>query len=484
MKKWIFVNVLLLITTILNAQNDSLTPKMFGLDKAKSDVERYYILYKMHKSANLFNKPVSYNGIGELDIEIPADARPIPLNGSCDFQHLVLNVTNNSKAIYLFSFTQSTDTIHVSKEQVDNGDFSDIARMDSASAYLLILQDDSVWVNQRQGHSYGHTRKDILLVDKRHALNRTIMPYNTEETKLSARICPATRDVKLIANLTINRADSNQYKTYCFDVQNQCNVDMSNITINTPPNDFYADAAIRVNNCANVRLRDIVINGTYSQTDHYGYGVSMDNVWRSTIVNMKARANWGIFGNNNINEVELDSCDINRYDIHCYGRNVMMRNCTFSNLYNQFSSVYGNVVFDHCVFKNHIPVLLESSYNAYTPFDLYFYNCTFSINSKRNYLVDARDLTNKQNTRPEVAAKNLPNITMIRPTLILTDDVSKFYMIHFSSVSYMKNVGHINHIDIDLISVRGGKIQLKICNKDFQHASPIRFPLRNQVFGK
>lgn len=472
------------MTSLLNAQNDSLTPKMFGLDKAKSDVDRYYVLYNMHKAARIVGKPVNYSGIGELNIEIPADAQPIPLTGGCNFQHLVLNVTNNSKTLYLFALTQPTDTIHVSKEQVDSGDFSDIARMDTNTTYLLILQDDSIWVDKRQGYSYGHKRKDILLVDKCRAINRPVMPYNTEETKLSACICPATRDVKLISGLTINRADSNRYKTYCFDVQNQCNVDMSDITINTPPSDFYADAAIRINNCANVRLRDIVINGTYSQTNHYGYGVAMDNVWRSRIVNMKARANWGIFGNNNINEVVLDSCNINRYDIHCYGRDVVMQNCTFSNLYNQFSSVYGKVVFENCIFNNHIPVLLESSYNAYTPFDLFFYNCTFNINSKRNYLVDARDFTNTRNTRSEVKRKNLPNITLSRPTIILTDNVAKLYMFHFNNVTYTSNVGHIERIDVKQISVKGGKVQLKVCNKDFPHANPIKFPLRNQIFGK
>ena len=57
------------------------------------------------------------------------------------------------------------------------------------------------------------------------------------------------------------------------------------------------------------------------------------------------------------------------------------------------------------------------------------------------------------------------------------------YMIHFSSVSYVGNVGHIERIDINQISVKGGKVQLKVCNKDFPHKDPIRFPLRNEVFG-
>ena len=484
MRKCLLLSVLLMMAFMANAQTDALTPQMFGLQKAKTDVDRYYVLYNMHKAARILGREVDYSGIGELNIELPADAQPIPLNNGCDFSGLVLNVTNNNKkGMYLFTLTQPTDTIHISKEQVDSGDFSEISRLDT-NTYLLILQDDSSWVDKRQGYSYGHTRKDILVVDHHHAVNQTVMPYNTPGTQLRASICPATHNIKVIAGITINRHAGDSAKTYCFDVQNQFNVELRDITINTPENNFYADAAIRINNSANIRLNRVNINGTYSQTNHYGYGVSMDNVWRSQIVNMKARANWGIFGNNNINEVVLDSCDINRYDIHCYGRDVIMQNCTFSNLYNQFSSVFGKVVFENCVFNNHIPVLLESSYNAYTPFDLYFYNCTFRINSKRNYLVDARDLTNTRNSRPEVGPKNLPNINMSRPTFILTDDVSKLYMFRFSSVSYTGNVGNINRIDVKQISVKGGKVQLKVCNKDFPHKQPINFPLRNQTFGK
>ena len=484
MRKWLLLNVLLMMAFLSNAQTDALTPQMFGLQKAKSDVERYYVLYNMHKAARILNRGVDYSGIGELNIEIPADAQPIPLNNGCDFSGLVLNVTNNNKkGMYLFTLIQPTDTIHISKEQVDSGDFSEISRIDTTS-YLLILKDDSIWVDKRQGYAYGHTRKDILLLDNKHAVNRPIMPYNTPETQLSASICPATRDIKVISNITINRHAGDSAKTYCFDVQNQFNVELYNITINTPENNFYADAAIRINNSANIRISNVTINGTYSQSNHYGYGIAMDNVWRSRIVHLRARANWGIFGNNNINDVQLDSCDLNRYDIHCYGRDVYMRNCVFSNLYNQFSSVYGSVIFENCTFNNHIPVLIESSYNAYTPFDLYFYDCTFRINSKRNYLVDGRDLTNTRNSRPEVKSKNLPNISMSRPTFILTDDVSKLYMFRFSSVSYTGNVGNIERIDVKQLSVKGGKIQLKVCNKDFPHKQAINFPLRNQVIGK
>jgi hypothetical protein len=39
--------------------------------------------------------------------------------------------------------------------------------------------------------------------------------------------------------------------------------------------------------------------------------------------------------------------------------------------------VFGTVLFDGCRFTDFVPVLLEPTYNAYTPFTLVFKDCTF-----------------------------------------------------------------------------------------------------------
>ena len=97
--------------------------------------------------------------------------------------------------------------------------------------------------------------------------------------------------------------------------------------------------------------------------------------------------------------------------------------------------------------------------------------------------MDARYLTDIRNSRPEVATKNLPNITMTKSTINLLEPVKKYYMFHFGSVSYKDNVGYISSIEVKNLKVNGGKVQLKICNKDFPHEKKIKFPLYNQVIG-
>ena len=79
-----------------------------------------------------------------------------------------------------------------------------------------------------------------------------------------------------------------------------------------------------------------------------------------------------MFGNNNVNKAMLQNCDINRFDIHCYGKDVSFEKCSFVDFYNQFSSVYCELYFRSCTFTSFFPILMEYSYNAYTGFDLVF----------------------------------------------------------------------------------------------------------------
>ena len=73
-----------------------------------------------------------------------------------------------------------------------------------------------------------------------------------------------------------------------------------------------------------------------------------------------------MFGNNNINTALIENSEINRFDIHCYGRDISFKDVVFVNLYNQFSSTFGTIRFDRCTFRHFTPVLYEASYNSYT----------------------------------------------------------------------------------------------------------------------
>lgn len=169
-------------------------------------------------------------------------------------------------------------------------------------------------------------------------------------------------------------------------------VSIANVNILTLGNPYslYGDGAITINDCTNINITDVKIDGSYSLEKKYGYGINMNNVWNSLFVRFYGRGAWGIFGNNNINETYLEDCDINRFDIHCYGKNVTCKGCTFKNYYNQYSGVYGIILYNECFFDNFTPYINGGSYNAHVPVEVILKNCLWRVNFQKDFIVDDR----------------------------------------------------------------------------------------------
>ena len=426
------------------------SPFDFGLAAARTDSARYEVLYATHRHAVDSGAMVSYSGVGAVTVEVTASSRPIPLTRRNDFGGLHLTVRNFAKEHCLFELKDTLWSVFDLKASaVDSGDLSGTDLLVDGT-FLVVLEDLHPWVNRREGYTYGALRKDILLVRDGRALNRPIAPYATDSTEMTATFLPTDEELKTIANLIIMRDSSSTAKTYCFDIEGINNLKISNLNIYTPdPKNMYADAAVTLRNCTNVTFEDVLIDGTYSRKNLYGYGILMDNVWNSHFVRLTARANWGIFGTNNLNNTVLRNCDINRFDIHCYGRDVALYNCHFGNLYNQFSSVFGTVLFDGCRFTDFVPVLLEPSYNAYTPFKLVFKDCVFDAIPGRNFLVSTGKLDNKTNTRPELSRKCWPDVSIRNMTVNVSNKIDKVILF------YPKEVAANATVEIASVQVEG-----------------------------
>lgn len=455
----ITIFLLLVILTAGNysfAQRDTnhdtvstLSPFEFGLGTAETDSARYEVLYAVHSYALATGMDVSYAGIDALTIEVPSKAHPIPLSRNNDFGGLTLTVKNYGKAKYLFSLTDTIWTpIELDPKSADNGDFYEVeGACDGLN--LVVLEDMHPWVANRTGYNYGAMRKDILLVRDGIPLNRPIAPYSTDSTKLVAKAHITDDEQKTISGLTLIRDTSSTAKTYCFYIDGINNLKIKRVNIYTlDTKNMYADNAIHIVNCTNVTFEDVLIEGTYSRTNNYGYGILMNNVWNSTFLRLVAHANWGIFGTNNLSNTTLRNCDINRFDIHCYGRDVYIYNCMFTKLYNQFSSVYGTLLFEGCHFSNFIPVLTETSYNAYTPFDLTFRNCTFDAYQLRNYLISIGKVDKERNSRPELAQKCWPNVNIENMTVNVKEPLSKV-ILFYPKGEASTYVDHISNVKIN-----------------------------------
>ena len=264
-----FLPLLLLIISCclasidVNAGNKDVSPLDFGLLQAKNGTERYNCLYQTHCVAIAAGVNVSYRGIDSLEIEIPKNAKSIPLTVNNDFCGMVLTVTNNSKTHFVFEMVQEAYEIDLPKEIIDIGDFSSIDFL-SKNRCILILEDKLPWVKQRRGYEYGAIRKDLLYVENGKARNSTISCYNNESSDPIVQCFPVSSITKKISNITFIRNQKNTMRAYLVNIINQSNIRISNVRCETPPSDIFYDYIIRLENCANISFKDITINGTYS----------------------------------------------------------------------------------------------------------------------------------------------------------------------------------------------------------------------------
>ena len=471
------VLLLLILHTPVILAND-LSPLDFGLSQAKNDIERYEIILRTHKSAIERNKNISYKGIDTIRLEIPSDAESIPMTEKMDFNGTVFIVVNKHKDLFLFSLINKFQNIEITKQELETGDFRSIPEL--CKGYVLLnIVDDNLWVDNRRGYKYGVKRKDILFIKNGKALNTPIMSYDCDEAQPLFTFTSVSDKVKSVSNLTLIRDAESTFKTFCLNIENQNRIYLYNVNIHTPQSDLYGDTAINFRNCTNLTCRNISIDGTYSQLNKYGYGISMDNVWNSEFHGIKSTDNcrWGLFGNNNINKVTLTDCDINRFDIHCYGKDVLCEKSTFRNLYNQFSSMAGEVVFNNCRFIKFVPVLIESSYNAYTLFDVKFQNCSIEVDPARPYLIDLGSIDFAKRNRSELSKIQLPSL-VINGMNILFDNKQERYLL------YRLRTGHANidqqlSIDINNLNSFEKTVRLLLSNCEINFSKGVLIKNRN-----
>lgn len=435
----------------LFANAKPLSPLDFGLNDAVTGEERWAVLYKTHEIAAKTNRKVSYKGIHTIDITIPYNAAPIPLSSRTDFSGVTINVSNfRVFGLFLFELSNETKPVNIDDTKCfSNYNFqkSPILRKGEK---LLLIEDANPWVKNREGRSYGAIRRDVLLLVDGKSINEPVYPYGNSS-------CPRCEYVevnqkkKIISNLTVNRTEKCNQLTFIIKVKNENNVLLEKIIINTQPQPhLYGDQAISIENCTNIQLRDINIQSTYSKRDTYGYGISLNTIWNATINHIVGKGEWGFFGNNNINKVSVKNSILNRFDLHCYGRDFCFDNCKFIGPNNALplSSMYGRVLFKKCEFSNTIPIGFRPDYNAYTPFDIYFDRCTIYVKPANYCLIHITGLNDVIAEREELRKKCIPNLKMKKCKVFFDDEMKRWEIFHTGNVSYKEPFEYISSVDL------------------------------------
>lgn len=453
----------LCLTGIAHATNINLPVSIWK--NCRNGVDSLNALAEFHKTYIFKDVTIVYPARKTIHITITPGAPTIWLSHRTDFNGCTLVVRNNSKDHLLFALAWPDATAKdtpVGPKAIDSGDFSQNPSLSKGNK-MVVVEDKTPWVSQRQGYGTSAIRRDIMIIRDGKAQGTVTAPYQTPSTSILSKAMNISESEKSFQNLTLKRASGSTRVTNLLAVSLENNVIIKNINIITPNNHKNkpkeGDRAISIANSAQVLLSDITIQGTYSDYNKVGYGIALENIRDCTICRLKAVAHWGVFGNNNINNITLEDCDINRFDIHCYGRDITFHNCIFRNelddinTYNQFSSVFGTILFENCRFLHFYPVLHESSYNAYTGYNLVMRNCYMELDGNHNCIISAGKLENSTNSRPELKEKCWPNITIDGLTL-KTNGIADFYLFKpMGGNNYSKKLEHLSDISIRNVSL-------------------------------
>lgn len=430
------------------SRSKDISPYSYGFSQARNGEERFWALYNTHKAAVAAGVNVDYSGIKKIDLEIPQDAKSIPLTAKSDFAGVEFYVKNTQNDFYLFYSAVKAKPVVVSKQDIDKGDFRSYPELNKGRV-LLVVSDDNPWVLNREGYDYGHIRKDILLLKNGKAQNKTVMPYNNEYSSPLCTYYSLKKSGIAVSHITMFRSEDSSKKTFLLRINGIDGLTLEDVTIHTPENQEVKDKAITIADCTNVIFKDVTIDGTYSRSDHSGYGVSLNNIWNFKVRNMYGHGNWGVFGTNNVNVASFEDSDINRFDIHCYGRDISFKNVTFRNKYNQLASVYGTIRFDKCTFIHFCPVLNGQSYNAYVGYDVVMNDCVFDIRRGKNVLIDEGRIDGAVNVRPELAERCIPNVNINNLTVKVPGDVPNVYLFYFRGErAEERELGYLDNVTL------------------------------------
>ena len=459
----------------------------YGYDKAKTGEERYQVLYKTHCEAVKLGVDVDYTGLNEIVLTIPDNAKSIPLTERNDFADATIIVTNTSHGFFLFQRAYELEPVKVTKGMIKRGCYPAVKKKTHGRA-LLLIEDKTPWVANRKGYNYAAIRKDAMIVENGKAVNTPVYTYKSKQSQPMAYCRVLEGNGTEVKNLTFKRTANSTHITYLLKISNEDNIWIENIETFTPESNLTADAIFRIENSTNIHFTDVRINGTYSGKEAYGYGMNLENVYNVQFDHFYGNGKWGVFGNNNVNTAVFRNCRMNRFDIHCYGKDVTFEDCEFFDLYNQFSSFYGKLVFKHCTFTNFIPVSLEMSYNAYTGFEVYLEDCTFNTTSQRHALISAGRMDEAGGSRSELSTLCWPNVYIKDLTVNAGYGANPLYVFVTRGEQQRRNIDYLSEVKIDglVYNTTDAVARIKsvsLCNNEVVSTEKVDIQLTNVKLG-
>lgn len=396
----------------------TVSPLNFGLEPLNHLTSAKY-LYETHKKALAVGLVVNYLGISRINIEIFDSFQSIPLGNYTDFSNCEFHIINNKKKVYLFTRGGERPRIelNINKDLLKRLDYTSVPELQRGK-FILVVQDMNVWSKRQM--SIGQTdiyRYDIISIQDGYSRNLPIYNYDSEDSNPSFYAINVDEDKSpIIANGKFYRENSTKL-TNLFIVEKIDNLTVKDIYVYTDkytaPDDIAADSTFYFDRVTNLTMERVYQMNTYSKAASaatHGYFATFMSGFNIKLLNINANDNdWGVIGSRCLNKVFVDKCNINRFDIHIYGKDVFIRDTIINDRFCQFGGVYGDVVFEGCTFNDCFTACLcEQTFNYYTPFNLYFKNC--ELNNTTSLYRCSNPNMNIAPIRIEQSKKYLPNI--------------------------------------------------------------------------
>ena len=430
----------------------TISPFDYGLREATTGEARYEALYKAHCAAVALGLELDYGGVGTVELTVPAGAKALPLPDNTDFKGTVFRVLDNAQKAYLFSMEKVFSRVAVSGTQIDAADYSGVPAL-SGGLHLLRILDDQHWVNDREGFDHPADRADVVLIRDGIGSNGPVASYDTPATRINAEYCEADDARKTFCNVTLVRDAASTQIVNLLSVRGINNLYLGNVRVETPSGTgIYGDTAIDIRHCTNLTCEDVTFDGLYCDDHETGYGLSINNTWNAVFRRIHSHNRWAAFGCNNMQDSFLEDSDVERFDVHCYGRNITVRNSTLTGKGIPCSSIFGTVLCENVTFSDCFAYSMRTEYNAFTPFDIVLRNCEL-ISGSQHALVNLGKYEAKINPRPELAKKNMPNLEVDGLTVRLIAGASTFSLYHLSDTpKYPDPLGHVSRIKVKDLS--------------------------------
>lgn len=459
----------------------NLSPIMFGLNSTNdkdSNVYNYKSIFYTYKNANKLECNVKWEDVNKVEMEIPNGFPYITLTQNNDFCNTSFIVTNKSHKECIFKLEKSNDfvQIDIDKTTLGGSDYSQYTYFDNGT-YLLSIYDQNIWTHRTDSaDDSDFYRKDLIVIKDNTALNLPCFTYNTESSLPYCKYRKISENRFTFKNINITCKDC-QYVTNILVISGILDIDIDNVKIEIADNnqDLSHGVLFSFLDCANLNISNTSVYGTY---DNYGfaYGFHLQNCTNINIDNLTTiNKNWGVFGTQCLNNVKVSNSNINRFDIHCYGKDITINNCSFKHKYNSISGIFGNVVYNNCQFEYQVPLVYDNSYHVFSPFNLILNNCTFVLNNKDFcvFSMSSSDVTIYD--RDEIKEFCLPNICINNLYIKKYDYYDKEGRVVLYKTGYNKDIvaKYISNVKIDGVTTDGHDYKIFISNDKINCDKPV-----------